>query len=498
MRLLTAALLLAFPALLQGQASPYIPLDDPRLPAFELLVTRGEVRDPSPMVRPFRRSDALAVLLEADTGGAPGRRLVQELRGGWIQDTATARWTFEARGGIDAASTGTRDPLHPVGETGLLPYGELTGSLVVGPMIGVTRPAVEPRLTDDPDWPGRHDLKVVGRMAEAYLSGQWKYGNFFLGAMDRQWGPGMSPGIPVSAYAYPRTEFAFQVGTPKLNLTANSAQLTDDVDTLGARIHRYWFAHRVAFTPSRRLAVALWETTIIGGEDREFDGRWRNPLSVLLLSNQYGLGADGNIMLGADVSWWASRGVRLEGQVALDDLNYPDPDSDDQTPHRYAFTVAASGPLARTMAWKALYTQASSLVLRTFSSYETYADAGTGLGLGYPDRDQISLFLTLPVGGSSVLAPELTVQRQGEGDLDTPYPAADASAGNVPTLFIGTVETTWRAALGGSGAYRNFRAAWNAGVHYVQDADHIPGATRTEFQGRIRVTIGIATGGQLP
>jgi hypothetical protein len=150
------------------------------------------------------------------------------------------------------------------------------------------------------------------------------------------------------------------------------------------------------------------------------------------------------------------------------------------------------------MAWKALYTQASSLVLRTFSPYETYADAGTGLGLGFPDRDQLSLFVTLPVRGASVVTPELTVQRQGEGDLDEPYPEADAAAGNIPTLFIGTVETTWRAALGASGARGNFRAAWNVGLHYVQDADHVPGATRTEFEGRLRITIGIATGGQLP
>jgi hypothetical protein len=497
MRRLALTLLAALPAPLAAQASPYIPLDDPRLSAFELLVTRGEVRDPSPMVRPFRRSDALAVLLEADTTGAPLRRVIQVLRGAWIQDTATARWSFEARGGIEDASQGNRDPLHPAGETELLPYGEFTGTLAVGPMIGVTRPAVEARLTDDPDWPGRHDLKVVGRMAEAYLSGQWKYGSFFLGTMDRQWGPAMTPGIPISAYAYPRTEFAFQVGTPKVNLTANAAQLTDETDSLGARVHRYWFAHRLAFTPSSRLSVALWETTIIGGEDREFDARWRNPLSVLLLSNQYGLGHDGNIMVGADVSWWASRRVRLEGQVALDDLNYPDPDSDDQTPSRYAFTVAASGPLARTMGWKALYTQASSLVLRTFNSYETYADAGTGLGVGYPDRDQLSLFLTVPANQLTNYTPELTVQRQGEGDLDTPYPAAEAAAGDVPTLFIGTVETTWRAALGMSSARGEFRAAFNGGVHYVQNADHVPGRSRTEFQGRFRFTIGLATGGRL-
>ena len=51
------------------QASPYIPLDDPRLPLLEHLIARGDIDDPSPMVRPFRRSDAVRVLAAADSGG---------------------------------------------------------------------------------------------------------------------------------------------------------------------------------------------------------------------------------------------------------------------------------------------------------------------------------------------------------------------------------------------------------------------------------------------
>jgi hypothetical protein len=89
------------------------------------------------------------------------------------------------------------------------------------------------------------------------------------------------------------------------------------------------------------------------------------------------------------------------------------------------------------------------------------------------------------------------MQRQGEGRLTDPFPAAEASAGDVPTLFIGTVETTWRAALGLSGAYGQLRAAGNVGVHYVQDADHVAGESRTDIVARLRVTIGITTGGHL-
>jgi hypothetical protein len=497
MRRVPFLILPLLPTLLLGQGSPYLPLDDPRLPAFELLVARGEVHDPAAMVRPFRRIDALEVLARADTSGAASRRLIQELRAAWVQDTATAYGSLEVRAGADAYTDGRRDPLHPDDQGNATFYGEVRGEGRFGPLIFVSRSAVEPRLNDDPDWRGRTDLVLVGRMAEAYLSGQWKYGRLFYGTIDRQWGPSGVPGIPLSNYAYPRTELAVDIGNDRLRLSSHAAALTDVQDTNGVRTHRYWFAHRLAISPSRRLAVALWETTVISGVDRNFDARWRNPAAVLLLSDQYGLGADGNIMVGADLTWWAKPKLRLEGQFALDDLNYPDPHSSDKTPSRYAFTLAASGPFARSAAWKVLYTEASSLAFRTFDPAEAYVDAGVGLGRGYASNDQLSLFLTQPVTNNWMVTPELTLLRQGDAQITDSFPRAQAAAGNVPTLLIGTVERTWRAALGVTGAYGPFQGAANIGVHYVQNVDHQMGKTEVEPVARIRFTLGLGTGGPL-
>jgi hypothetical protein len=488
---------LALPSTLAAQASPFIPLDDPRLPAFEHLVARGDVRDPSPQTRPFRRADALESLLAADTAGATLRRLIQELRAAWVQDTAVAHWGVGGRAGIDGYTSANRDPLHRAGDGGALPYGELIGNGAFGPVTVVSRTAIEPRLDADPDWPGRKDLTLVARMAEAYVSGQWRFGRLFYGTMDRQWGPSGIAGIPLSAYGYPRSELAVDVGTDRLRLSAHAAQLSDDLDSAGTRIHRYWFAHRIALRPSRSLALGFWETTILSGPGREFEGRWRNPAALLLLGNQYGLGADGNIMVGADLTWWARPRLRLESQVAIDDINYPDPGGTDKTPSRYAFTVAASGPWARTAHWKLLYSQASSLAFRAQTASERYTDAETGLGRGYGGNDQASLFVSIPVGATALLTPELTYHRQGEGRLTDSFPSAEASAGDVPTVFVGTIEKTVRLALGVSGARGRVHGAWNVGLHYVGDADHVEGRSRTELVARARFTIGIATGGRL-
>jgi hypothetical protein len=495
-----AALLSILPGLLAGQASPYLPLDDPRLPAFELLVARGELRDPSPLVRPFRVSDALASLQQADTAGAPSRRLIQELRAAWVQDTAETVWSFEARVGADAYTDGRRDPLRPSGPGGAASYGELRGEGRFGPFLVVSRPAVEPRLNDDPDWRGRRGLTVVGRMAESYVGGQWRYGRIFLGAIDRQWGPAGIQGIPISANALPRNEFAFEIGTDRIRLSAHAAQLTDRInsaDSTGPAIHRYWFIHRLALRPSERLSIALWETSVISGAGRNFDARWRDPAAVLLLSNIYGLGhGEGNVAVGADVTWWARRRLRLEGQVLLDDVNYPESGTDDRTPSRFAFTVAGSGPAGGTGSWKLLYSLASSLAFQTYNSDEVYADAGVGLGRASPSRDQLSLFYSRPISSGWVVAPELTVRRQGARSLTDTWPDSSIASG-YPVVFVGPTERTLRAALGVSGAQGPFRATADLGLHYVTNADHQEGEDELRPVGRIRFTFGLGTGGRV-
>ena len=124
----TAALLLGAGApALAAQATPYVPLDDPRLPLFEHLVVRGDVADPTPFVRPFLRSEALRVLAAADTAPAtPSGRLVHRLREEWAVPTSESWFDAGIRGGVQAYSHARRDPLHPAGPRGASRRGLLT------------------------------------------------------------------------------------------------------------------------------------------------------------------------------------------------------------------------------------------------------------------------------------------------------------------------------------------------------------------------------------
>jgi hypothetical protein len=496
---LLAAVLLGALAPVPGaaQSSPYLPLDDPRLPLLEHLIARGDIADPSPMVRPFRRSDALRALAGADTSGESSAILIRRLRTELREPADSLRWMLGGRVGFQAYSHLRRDLLHPLGPDGVRPYGELIGEAVLGPFALVSRTAAEPRITDDPEWPGRRDLDLAWRTIEAYLSAQFKYGSVFYGQMDRSWGPVGVEGIGLSDYGYSDTELGFEIGVDAVRLTGLARTLEDARDSNGARIHRYFFAHRLGVRAGDRLRLGLWETTVLAGADREFDGRYRNPLSLLLLANQYGLGADGNVLFGLDAQYRVGRGTTVEAQIGIDDLQYENTSGEDRYPNRWAFTVAAHGPLGSRLAWRGLYTQASSLAFRTLNPFENLSDGGVGLGRNFADMDRVTVTLSIPAGTRWLLTPELTLQRQGEGDINDPFPASPDEAGRIPQLFIGTVERTWRAAVALSGRQGPLDLRATAGLHHVVNAGNEEGNTENRFVGRLQATLGLSRRGSI-
>ncbi len=483
------------PARALAQASPYISLDDPRLPLLEHLISRGEIEDPSPMVRPFRRADAVRVLSEADTAdGSPGTPLVRRLRQE-LEEAPGNSWSLEGRAGAQAYSHARRDLLHSAGPSGARPYVELRGAATFGNVVVVTRPVIEPRVTVDPDWPGRRDVDVAGRMVDAYLGAQFKYASLFYGQMDRNWGPVGLPGLPLSNYAYDRQGLALEIGTSTLKLSALATDLQDEVDSLGQTIHRYYFVHRLQARLSRRLSLALWEGVLLAGADRNFETRYRNPLALNYLASTIGLGDRGNVLLGADVRWRAFGRTTFNVQLALDDFWYR---NRQRNRDRWAFTLAAEGPLGKPAAWHAIYTQVSSLALRAFNPHENFTDAGVGIGRNFSDYDQLSLRVTLPVRDRWLVTPELTGLRQGEGRINDPYPVPDANGVlATPSLFIGVVERTYRGAVGLSGSTGPLEITGSAGFHHVVNSGHQEGRTSNRFVGTIQATLGFSRRGVL-
>jgi hypothetical protein len=484
-----------------AQASPYISLDDPRLPLLEHLIARGDVEDPSPMIRPFRWADAARVLAAADTAPDRGNGpTIRELRQSFTEDTARARWRVEVRAGGQAYTQRRRDPMHLGGDGGAKPYGDFGLTGVFGPVVGVTRPAIEPRLFGDPDWPngprpGREHENVTARLIDGYLSGQFKYGALTYGQLQRNWGPPGLPGIIVSNVAYERQGLSIELGTRKVRLTAIGSDLRPQRDSLGQVVNRYFFAHRLEAQVTRRLRLAAWESLIIQGVGRTIETPFANPLSPSVLANNLGIADTGsNLMFGLDASWRAGRRTTIQVQAGLDDFWYNDRV---QKQDRWAFTVAGYGAIGRTLGWRGYYTQVSSLALRTANPLENFTDQGVGIGRNWSDMDQALVAVTIPVRRRWLVSPELAFQRQGEGRIDAPYPPLVKGRQVLPMLFIGTVEHTYRVGLGVSGREGPLDLTANAGFHHVTNDQNQPGVNANRFVAQLQATLAWRRAGSL-
>ena len=185
---------------------------------------------------------------------------------------------------------------------------------------------------------------------------------------------------------------------------------------------------------------------MLAGVDREFDARYRNPVTLLLLGNQFGLGNDGNVMLGFDAQWRVARSVLLEAQVGIDDLQYEDSPGED------SHSTAGPSRLPPPDRWLGGSPGARSTLRPRVSRSDRWCRSRTSPTPTWDwdaiswTMDQLTLSVSPPVGTTWLLTPELTVLRQGEGELTDPIPAPRDRL--LPQLFIGTVEKTWRAARG--------------------------------------------------
>jgi hypothetical protein len=486
--LVAASLLLSgVAAPIPAQTSHYLPLDDSRLPLLEHLIARGDVADPSPMVRPFRLADAVRVLTAADTApDTPSGKLIQELRSAFAEDTAETRWAVQVRVGGDAYTQKRKDALHTGGEGTANPYADVALRAAFGPVALSTRPALEPRLIGDPDWPNRAQDNLTGRLTEGYLSLQFKYGNVTYGQLERNWGPVGYWAIPISNYSYQRQGLTLTLGTEDLRLDAIASDLQSEDDSLGEPVNRYLIVHRLDARLSRRLRLALWESIIIAGRGRILETPFANPVSPTVIANTFGIqDLKSNVIIGADVHLRLGRRTTVQAQLALDDFLF---NSRSTGRDRWALTLAGYGSVGRNLGWRALYTQASSLAFRTFIPEENFTDAAVGTGRNFSDMDMLAVSATIPTGSRLLITPDLAIQRQGEGRINDPYPRKGTDGVLLyPAWFVGTVERTYRVGLGISGRILGLEVAGSGGFHHVVNDGNRAGVTADRFVGTIRL-----------
>ena len=483
------------PALAQ-EASPYVPISYWGTPYVEHLIARGRMVDPTPLTRPFRADVLLRTLDAVDSASVTGAewRVVAQLRSDLHRKFRgpSARMDFHA--GIAGSSHARRDPLRAAGPGHETFSGGTALTLYFGPAVLVTHPYFDTRLKWDPDYLGKKDRVIAGRAAEAYVSAQWTFGELFFGSLDRNWGPRLTEGLLVSPSPYSYDHLGVSIGTDGVRLEGIITQLDDLPDAGGTPNHRYFIAHRFMIRPPGSTTISLWEGTLVAGPNRQLEPWFTNIFTLGLLA-QYDQGSPPNNQIGVDVTTRV-HSTQLFGSLLIDDLQVDRSTAGDKEPPSYGFTLGAQGA-AGPAAWTAFYTRVTNLTYRTPNPAEAVMRRNVGLGRNFSDYDQLTVRASVIAGPGVLLAPEVTLLRQGQGDFRLPYPTV-AAFPSTPTFLAGVVERTLRLALAANVGRGRWSIAADGGVHLISNADHVSGVNRTRWVGRVQVMWRAKQEGRVP
>jgi hypothetical protein len=456
------------------------------MPYVEHLIARGRITDPTPLTRPFHEAALLRALEAADSArlSAAEWGVVRRLVGEFTRRERSPTARLELHAGIAASSHARRDPLRAAGEGHGTASGGAALTLYFGPAVVVTHPYFDTRLLWDPDYFGKKDRVIAGRNAEAYVTAQWRYGEIFFGAVDRNWGPPAIEGLLLSPSPYSYDHVGVALGTPGVRLEGVLTQLDDLPDTSGTIHHRYFVAHRLVLRPPGKTTLALWEGSILAGPGRQLEPWFANIFTLGLLQ-QYDQDSRNNSLLGADLTTRLGA-TQLFGSVLIDDIQVDKSSAGDQEPSSYGLTVGGRGA-AGPASWTAFYTRVANLTYRTPNPAEAVMRRGVGLARNFSDYDQLTLRASLLTAHSALLTSEVTLLRQGEGDFRLPYPPVTAYD-STRAFLSGVVERTVRLAVSGQLSARRWSVAGDGGVHLISNAGHVNGANQTRWVGSLALT----------
>lgn len=496
-----AAVLLLSPRAAVAQASAYVPLDDIAYAYVDALMARASLRELLVLQRPYTTRAIRAALDSArarDFGPAIGSYLdalsdamrKYEVRPADMDTVATR--TFRARFTGDAYATaqssGRRELMVADSASDVKPGVSLRMVLAGGPVVGAVRVLLDNRLNVDPEFAGRKDRKVAARNEDGYVSGQWKYGELSFGRVGRNWGPPALYGLMLGNYAYTYDHLYGRIGTDKVNWSTVVTRLEDSVPPSGPAIERYFSIHRIAIRV-KNWELAGSESYLYAGPGRSFEPSLVNPLNIYGLSwrNER---QEGNLGLGLETALRTDRIGNFSGQIFIDDLQLDrscDPAC--KQPSSYAFSLSADGlPLGGDQRWFASYARVSNLAYRNKNPSEHYTSFAISLGQSGSDYDEFRAGVDLALVPRAPLKVYVAHRRQGEGNYNIPYPQPVDYA-TTPGIFDGVVMGVTRLGVSGVGRFGDIELGGDLGFNHNTNDGHQSGASRTSFEGRLKVAI---------
>jgi hypothetical protein len=324
-----------------------------------------------------------------------------------------------------------------------------------------------------------------------YATWRGRRGRLHVGHTWLRWGPGawgtmaLSDGAP-----------AFDVAEARVPLLRR-LQLEWFVASLDPLDESYLAGHRLEWRPAEHWDLSFAELA-------RFDGTASVPLYLLPVI-PYGhvekrvLKASGapadtipragqnNVMWAADVAWRWRPGVRLYGELAVDDISF----SSEKRPRALAWQIGLDARRVRgENAWT-LRGEYSRVYQFTYSSYHGADFAFAGYPTGFPlgtDVDRVNGRLEWQRGPAWRFGLEGTYTRKGESEIGDYYVPGSGAVNNLILFGVLDVDARGAASVDWSPAPGMSLGA-TGGWATIKAPDHVAGATADGAYGRTRCTL---------
>jgi hypothetical protein len=323
-------------------------------------------------------------------------------------------------------------------------------------------------------YPAHSDRFARGRIEEAYLQLDWRYGFVRFGRLLRNWGPFIDRSLILSSNPYSYDALEWQVHSSFFEFRhlfaafAPNEHFTDSTDNQPGR---FFTAHALNAMFGKWVTMGIIETMVFRRGNGFPDFQYVNPFSIYSVSNTNQEGG-GNLMLG--FQWNVHPGIEnlsLRGQLALDDFQVDRKIVTDKEQAHWGVDAAAywrdALPLQMHNLLKAGYGRRSEWIYTVTDKDMNWGEGYTYLskGLGAPKNDGDSIWIGFSVIGKKPWVGSAVVSYSREGEKCDTSRWHDSDPGNITGLPYdntlgkfpsGTVQSTLSLSMEGAAYFKDY------------------------------------------
>jgi hypothetical protein len=278
---------------------------------------------------------------------------------------------------------------------------------------------------------GKLEKPISARNGIAYLQWDSKFITLFAGRMPQNYGMINEPGLLLSSNPFSYDQVGFQFTNRLLKFSSFFSRLEDiygydirDSVTTPYWNKRYMSIHRLEFSFSQKLDVAISESVIFGGKSQSVLFQYLNPVNIYYiskLSDRKGYEeGDANVLMSLELLYKPMKRITIFTQFLLDDMDFTKK-LRNQFPDRIGFIgkLVYSDPFPGTQFYLR-YNRISNWTYSSFYNWGNYTFYGKSLG--YPKNGIENLTVGLDVFRFSPFVLRLLVKRERERDQDLKSP----------------------------------------------------------------------------